>query len=62
MSFHFTFMLVMDSWLLEETEPITIMTTPHNSAWLQDWNDHMAGASTLVLVPAPSMPDTHTPA
>ena len=55
-------MLVSDSWLLEEgeTEPIVTIQTPQNSAWLQDWNNHMEGVSTLVLVPAPALP-IHTP-
>ena len=57
----FTFMLVLDSWLLEEeTEPIFTIPTPQNSAWLQDWNNHMEGVSTLMLVPTPACL-IHTP-
>ena len=37
----------------DRTKIVTI-PTPHNSAWLQDWNNHMEGVSTLVLVPAPT--------
>ena len=33
---------------------IVTIPTPHNSAWLQDWNNRMEGVSTLVLVPAPT--------
>ena len=62
MSFDFTFMLILDSWLLdeEETEPIVTIPTPQNSAWIQDWNNHMESVSILVLVPAPAR-QIHTP-
>ena len=46
-------MLVLDSWwLVEETEPIVTIPTPHNSAWLHNWNNHIEGVSILLLVPA----------
>ena len=37
----------------DRTKIVTI-PTPYNSVWLQDWNNHMEGVSTLVLVPAPT--------
>ena len=55
MPFHFTFILVT-SLMVEDTEPIVTMLTPYNLAWLQDWNNHMEGVSTLVLVPAQTHP------
>ena len=53
--FHFTFISVM-SLLVEDTEPIVTMPTPYNVARLQDWNNHMEGVSTLVLVSAQAHP------
>ena len=35
-------------------------TDPQNSAWLQHWNNHIEGISTLVLVPT-SAHLIHTP-
>ena len=55
MPFHFTYILVM-SLMVEDTEPIVTMLTPYTLAWLQDWNNHMEGVSTLVLVPAQTHP------
>ena len=39
-------MLVDNTGLMVTTPP------PHYLAWLQDWNTHMEGVSTSVLVPA----------
>ena len=39
-------MSVDDTGLMATTPP------PHYLAWLQDWNTHMEGVSTSVLVPA----------
>ena len=43
----------MDSLLLvDDVELMVITPPPHYLAWLQDWNTHMEGVCTLVLVPA----------
>ena len=45
--------LVLDSLLLvDDTKLIVTTPPPHYLAWLQDWNTHMEGVSTSVLVPA----------
>ena len=45
--------LVLDLLLLVDDAKLMVATPPpHYLAWLQDWNTHMEGVSTSVLVPA----------
>ena len=38
--------------LVDDTGLMITISPPHYLAWLQDWNTHMEGVSTSVLVPA----------
>ena len=44
-------MLVLDSLMFVDDTGLMVTTpAPHYLAWLQDWNTHMEGVSTTVLV------------
>lgn len=37
---------------MDDAELMVTIPSPHYVAWLQDWNTHMDGVSTSLLVPA----------